>query len=273
MKKISLLILGFALAAFPSCMNQGAQSDSSADTIVLTKEEQLLMEQLKFNIENLVESAQHLKAAPFISKKDDGSVELTEKEKMVKPDYLYSFTSTSELVDLSQKYRAVAILGVDKVIAEKYGMPTEGYSAAIGKLVIEIGDPAFTKFATTVWEEKGPVNEALSALVDGEYNAERQKFFWEFIAAGLVEQTYVLTENMEKFMPMFDDQTASDLTFNFVCVHYGILEMTKLYEEMATLHEVLDPLYVINATSKAELEKQLIELKDTIKEVRQKLLK
>jgi len=272
MKKLSLLMLGFALFALPSCMNQGGDSDSNADSVAISKEEQLLMEQLKFNINNLVESAKQLKAAPFVSQKDDGSIELTEKEKMVKPDYLFDLSSTNELVDLSQKYRAVAILGIDQVIAEKYDMSTAGFKASIAKLVLEIDDPAFSKFAQTVWEEHGPVNEAISELVDGEYEADRAKFFWEFIAAGLVEQTYVLTENMDKFMPMFDDQSASDVTFNFVCVHYGITEMIKLYPEMASLDEVLLPLYVINATSKAELERQLIELKDVIKAVRQNIL-
>lgn len=272
MKKLTLLALGLAIAILPSCMNQGGGSKSDADSVTLTKEEQILMEQIKFNVNNLIESAKNLKAAPFISQKENGSVELTEKEKMVKPNYLYDLSSTNELIDLIQKYRAVAVLGVDQVIAEKYEMPTAGFKASIAKLVLEIDDPAFSEFAKTVWDENGPVNDAISALVDGEYEAERARYFWEFIAAGLVEQTYVLTENMDKFMPMFDDQSAADVTFNFVCVHYGITEMIKLYPEMASLDEVLMPLYVINATSKAELEKQLLELKDTIKGVREGLL-
>jgi len=272
MKKLSLFFLGFAVLALPSCMNQGGQSGSSADTVKISQEEKLLSEQLKFNVNNLIESAKKLKTAPFISKKDDGSIELTAQEKMVKPDYLFDLSSTNKLVNLSDKYRAVAILGVDKVIAEKYEMPIAGFKAAIGKLVLEIDDPALKEFSKSVWESDGPVDQAISTLVDAEYSAERQRFFWEFIAAGLVEEVYVMTENMDKFMPMFDDQSASDVTFNFVCVHYGLTEMMKLYPEMESLDKVLGPLYVINATSKKELEQQLIELKDTIKRVRQNIL-
>lgn len=272
MKKLTLLVLGLALIALPSCFNQGGESESDVDTAQMSQEEKLLTEQLKFNMKNLVESAKLLKAAPFITEKKSGEYALSDKEKMVKPDYLYDFSTVGKLTNLSQKYRAVAVLGVDKVLAELYDMPVTGFKASIAKLIVDINDPALTQFSKSVWDNDGNVNEAISALVDGEYEAQRANYFWEFVAAGLVEEVYILTENMDKFLPLFDDQAAADITFNFVCVHYGLTEMIKLYPEMSSLDEVLVPLYVINATSVDELKTQLLELKDSIKRIRTNLL-
>mgnify|MGYP003314835870 CR=1 FL=1 len=89
MKKFSLLLLAIALIAFPSCMNQqGGENDSNADTTQISAEEQLLLEQLKFNMKNLIESAKQLKTAPFISHKGDGGYQLSDNGWSAQTDYV-----------------------------------------------------------------------------------------------------------------------------------------------------------------------------------------
>ena len=71
---------------------------------------------------------------------------------------------------------------------------------------------------------------------------------------------------------MFDDESASEVTYNFVCVHEGIRSLIEFYPEMESLNTILDPLYVINAINVEQLKAQLIELKGEIEVIRTALL-
>ncbi|MCQ2168586.1 MAG: hypothetical protein MJY69_08010 [Bacteroidales bacterium] len=272
MKKYAVALLALAIVAMPSCKNQNKKSEGT-ETKEISQKEALLQEDLKINVENLVESAKKIKSVPFAKTLPDGTVALTDKEKMVKPDYLLEASVANNLVTLSQKYRTVAMLTADKIVADLYEMPTTEYKTAISKLIIDLGDDAVKDFADTNWEDKGESDAAIGKLVDAEYAAGRSNFFWEATTAFLVEQLYVITRNIDKFMPMFTDETAADVTYNFVCVHEGITQMIEFYPEMESLNNALLPLYVINAISVDQLKEQLTELKGEIEAVRYFLLK
>ena len=83
---------------------------------------------------------------------------------------------------------------------------------------------------------------------------------------------FILTRNIDKFMPMFTDETASEITYNFVCVHDGLTKTVNATPEMASLNEILEPLYVINAINVEQLRSQLEELKDEVEVARKALL-
>lgn len=272
MKKISVILLALAIVAIPSCKNQNNKKQAEeAATHEITEKEKLVAEELKVNLQNLIESTKQMKAVPFIYS-ENGAVQLTAKEKMVKPDYLLAPSAANDLVTLAQKYRAVAMLSIDKVIAKMYDMPVDEIEAALAKLTLEINDPALKEFSDNLQANKG-AGDAISKFLQDEYDANRANFYWEAMAAGLVEQIYILTRNMDKFLPMFDDQAASDVTYNFVCVHEGISSMVEFYPEMESLNSALLPLYVINAINVNQLRDQLTELKGEIEVVRTILLK
>jgi len=272
MKKISVILLALAIIAMPGCKNQNNKKQAEETTThEISQKEQLITEDLKINMQNLIESSKQMKAVPFIYS-TNGSVQLSAKEKMVKPDYLIDPACTNDLVTLSQKYRAVSMLSIDKVVAKMYDMPIDDIEAALAKLTVDINDAALKEYSENLAANKG-AGETISKFLEDEYNANRANFYWEATAAGLVEQIYVLTQNMDKFLPMFDDQAASDVTYNFVCVHEGISSLVEFYPEMESLNAALLPLYVINAISVDQLRTQLTELKGEIEVIRAILLK
>lgn len=165
------------------------------------------------------------------------------------------------------------MLGADLVVANLYEMPANDIKEGISKLLVDISDPALDVFAQTPWGTTEDASVAVSALLEDEYAADRANFFWESAAASMVEQLYVVTRDIDKFMPMFDDEAATDVTFNFICVHQGIISLMDVYPELQSLNTVMEPLYVINAISAAQLKEQLTTLKGSIEGARAALLK
>lgn len=273
MKKITVIILALTLALAPSCKNQkNKKVVKEVEKTEISEKEKNLTEELKANLKNLAESAKQLKTIAFIQKKSDGSFTLTEDEKLVKPDYLVDPAVVDELVTLSQKYRCWTMLGVDKMVCELYDMPVTEYESAIARLIADLNDPAIDSFAGIDWNVDETVKAELDKFVDAEYSAGRAPFMWDAVAASLVEQMYVITRNIDLFMPLFDDQSAADFTYNFVTVHERILDLMEFYPEMENLNDALLPLYVINAITADQLKSQLMELKGEIEIVREFLL-
>lgn len=272
MKKLTIILLAAALVALPSCKNNKKAKTEAPDYTNATVD-QLTSEALEADMANLIESAKKIKVVPFVKSQKDGKLTLTDKEKMVKPDYLFTPASAAELVTLNQKYRAVGMLTSDKAIAELYEIPTADFNEAIFKLLTDINDPALEQFYTLPVLDIETNREAFSLFVDDEYKAGRINYFWEGVTAGLVEQLYILTRDIDKFMPMFTDELASDITYNFVCVHDGLTKTVNATPEMASLNDILKPLYVINAITVDELRNQLTTLKGDIEVAREALLK
>ncbi|MCQ2157134.1 MAG: hypothetical protein MJY53_01940 [Bacteroidales bacterium] len=274
MKKLSIVLLAAAIVALPSCKNNNKNAgEQEAKDYSESTASEIVEETLKADLTNLIQSAKSIKPVPFIKAQKDGKLVLSEKEKMVKPDYLLNPSITSKLATLYQKYRAVGMLTTDKNIADMYEMPISDYNEAIFKVLTDINDPALMNFYTLPSIDIESDREAFSTFVDEEYEEDRANFFWDGIAAAMVEQVFILTRDVDKFMPMFTDELAADITFNFVCVHDGLTKMVDAYPEMASLNEVLTPLYVINAINVEQLREQLLSVKEDVENARAFLLK
>ncbi|MBQ0053629.1 MAG: hypothetical protein KBS89_04120 [Bacteroidales bacterium] len=267
MKKFALLLLAAAMVVMTSCKNAQNSEENSQE---VSLQEQYLTEDLKIQVQGLAESLQNLKHFPGINIFREDSVtkfELTPKQKMLKPDFLLAPNVADNLVNLTQKYRAVGMLSVDYTTAQLYDMPVDEYKAALTKLDTDINDPAFKALGEDTFNSID-----IMAFYDAEVEAGRTNFFWEIIAASAVEQVYIMTQKMDLFLPAFDDKTASDVTYRFILVQEGIKALIPYHPEMESLNEVLEPLYVLNAINVEQLMNQLVELKGEIEVARQKLL-
>lgn len=274
MKRFALTILAILVVAMPSswCRTR-VKAKAKAPEYINVPASQYVNETLKADMASLIESAKGIKSVPFLKSQKDGKIALSAKEKMVKPSFLMKADIATGLVTLNQKYRAVGILSSDKAIAELYEMPVGAYGEALFKLLTDINDPALMDFYTLPSIDIESNKEAFGVFVDGEVAEGRINYFWEGVTAGLVEQIFILTRDIDKFMPMFTDELASDITYNFVCVHDGLTKTVNATPEMASLNKILEPLYVINAISVDQLRKQLTELKGDIEVARAALLK
>lgn len=274
MKKLAIIALALAIVVIPSCNgNKGKKSENNETKKEVSQKEKNATELLKVNLQAFVESAKQFKPVSFATKDEGGKIVLSDKEKMVKPDYLLPLSEADGLVTLTQKYRALAIYATDNALAKLYDMPLNDYKAVMGKLLASINDPALEAFANEDLVGSESYQAALETLLNAENEAGRTPLTAQMLSATLVEQVYILTQNIDKFLPMFDDQVASDVTFNFICVHESIMSMMEFYPELESLNTIMTPLYAINAINVDQLKEQLIGLKAQTEAIRANILK
>ena len=124
MKKISIFAVVLAAVTFISCGgNKSANADEQANAEKSFEQEQVEAK-IKMELDSLSAELGKLKKVPFLQEGENG-LQLTEQEKQVKPDYLLSPSVAENAVTLSEKYRTLAALCVDKQIAALYEMPTD----------------------------------------------------------------------------------------------------------------------------------------------------
>ncbi|MBQ1633562.1 MAG: hypothetical protein II050_02605, partial [Bacteroidaceae bacterium] len=100
----------------------------------------------------------------------------------------------------------------------------------------------------------------------------RINYFWQIVSTALVEQLYVVSQNTDKFLAAFDDETASNMSYRMILIQDAINRLTEYDPEVTPVAEALEPLNVINATSVSELKEQLESAKDQIAAARQSLV-
>lgn len=262
MKKLAIA-LAICLAV-TSCFNrQKSKNEEPAKS-----EAELMAEAVvKIQLDSIAEEIGKLQPVGLVEGIKNGEVILTDSEKAVKPDYLADPAYAKNLQTLAQKYRAVAILGVDSEVAKLYDMPTADYDAALKKLYADINDPAIKEF-----NESKTLQVAIEKCYDTAKANKREYFFWEAATAALVEQAYVASRNIDKFIVAFDDKSASDFSYNVILLTAAIDRLASLNAEYVKLNESLKPLYKINALNLDEFRAQLESVKDELVPARQALM-
>ena len=186
----------------------------------------------------------------------------------MKPDFLLAPAVIEEATTLAEKYRILSALSVDKKIAALYEMPTEEYDAAISKLAADINDPSFK-----VVDDASSIFETGQKLYDAMNENGRINYFWQLMASSLVEETYVISQNTEKFITAFDDDAAANVTFRIVLLSDAIARLTQYDPEVEPVAKAVEALAPLNAISVDQLKAQLEEAKENIAEARAQLLK
>ena len=270
MKKLSIIAAAFAAIVFAACGNKTAQNAESADSVVKSFEQQQIEASIKMHVDSLASEVGKLKMVPFLQADGNGGIQLTKEEKQVKPDYLLDPASAEEATVLSEKYRLLSALDVDKRIAKLYEMPTEDYDKAITKLAADINDPSFKVLDN---ENTASVSETTQTLYDQMEKNGRLNYFWQLAAASLVEQLYLANQNSDKYLSTFTDEAAANTTFRVVLILDALKRLAQFDPEIQPVAEAVDPLSVLNATTVAELKSQIAEAKDNINAAREALVK
>ena len=124
---------------------------------------------------------------------------------------------------------------------------------------------------------KNTTSEQISGMYQNFYDAEvkngRINLFWELSGALLIENLYIISQNIDKFMPLFTDQDASDFTLRIFLINQSVEQLVAYYPELATLSKAMQPLNVLNAMDAAEFKSQLLEMKGQLEVIRGSLLK
>jgi len=146
-------------------------------------------------------------AEQFINVSDDADIfakiNLTEEEKMVKPDYLLDPNDVSKFVTKRQKVNALAIYECETFIRNMYGMPTDEVKEVTAKLALELNHPADIDMYLE-WDKPS------SELIKSEYNACKERgdvsYFWQFENAILYETNYLFANNPELYLKQIGEE-------------------------------------------------------------------
>ena len=267
MKKLSFLAVALTAMIFASCGgNKNANTNEEAQEEKSFEQEQVEAS-IKMHLDSLAAEVGRLKQLPFVQNDGEG-LELTKEEKQVKPEYLANPANAENATTLAEKYRMLSILGVDKRIAALYEMPTDEYEAAITKLLADINDPSFKAI-----EDADNIFETTEGLYNAMEENGRINFFWQLAAGSLVEELYIASQNTEKFLSVFDDDAASNVTFRIVLVTDAISRLAEYDEDIKPVAEAIEPLKVLNAISVDQLKSQLAEANEQIAAARAALVK
>jgi len=267
MKKLSFLAIAFAVIALAACGGKkSAQADEATDSLK-SFEQQQIEASIKMHMDSIASELGKLKSLPFLNEGKDG-ITLTKQEKQVKPDYLLPANVAEEATTLTEKYRIMSALSVDRKIAALYEMPTEDYEKAITKLAADINDPSFKAI-----EDAGTIFETTSALYDEMEKNGRINYFWQLASAALVEQLYVCNQNADKFLSSFNDEAAANVTFRIVLVLDAVNRLAQYDPDIEPVAQAIAPLNALNATSVAEMKEQMAKMKDQINAARKALVK
>ena len=267
MKKLSFLAIAFAVIVLAACGGKkSAQADEATDSLK-SFEQQQIEASIKMHMDSIASELGKLKSLPFLNEGKDG-ITLTKQEKQVKPDYLLPANVAEETTTLTEKYRIMSALSVDKKIAALYEMPTEDCEKAITKLAADINDPSFKAI-----EDAGTIFETTSALYDEMEKNGRINYFWQLASAALVEQLYVCNQNADKFLSSFNDEAAANVTFRIVLVLDAVNRLAQYDPDIEPVAQAIAPLNALNATSVAEMKEQMAKMKDQINAARKALVK
>ena len=265
MKKLTILAL--AAIVFAACGgNKSANVEAETDTLKSFEQEQIEAS-IKMHFDSIAAEFSKMEQPKFVKETKDG-ISLTKEEKQVKPNYLLAPAVADEATTLAEKYRIISALSVDKRIANLDEMPVEDYEKAITKLAADIDDPSFK-----VIDNAGSLFETSSELYNAMDQNGRINYFWQIASAALVEQLYVVSQNKDKFLSTFTDETAANVTFRIILILDATNRLSQYDPEIQPIATALAPLEHLNATTVDELRAQIDDMSEEILAAREALVK
>ncbi len=262
MKRISFLFAAAIALVLASCGGKTAGEQNDSDSVSF--EQSQIEEKIMMELDSVADEWNKL--APVEGVLSNGKIQLSDEEIKVKPDYLLDLAQIENLSLLSQKYRAIGMLSVDKKVAELYKMDVDAYKATIAKLATDVNDPAINV-------KDNSSTDDVKAFYSAERENGRINLFWEASAAAIVENLYVISQNIDKFLPAFDDQSASDFTYHIALLKLSLDDLATYDNNIKALDELMAPLNELNAISVDQFREQLNKMKPQIEAVRAELLK
>ena len=223
--KNSFLIISLVLVAALtiSCKNtrNSGNDGQSFDEATLEAAKVELAEDVLNTLENLATG--YIDAADKMHFDNLLTDNLTEKEKMVTPDYLLDPSVASNMLTRLQKTNALAILVTEYPVRIAYGMPVDQSKEAIAKLVVDLNHPIDLDGETN----GAPIAERTRQLYENCKERGELNYFWQFAFACQSSLLYLISNNTDKFLNNIDETSYQ----NFDKHIKTCLEALKIYAQ------------------------------------------
>lgn len=223
MKKALIIVAALAVCLV-SCKNN-KNNQPTTDEVEVVKE--ALADSLLAEIDAIAEQFDNASMKVFSSK-----MVLTDKEKMVKPDYLLDPAEADKFVTKTQKVNALAIYVSEMQLRKAYGMPTDDVMAAIAKLEVDINHPTDIEFMTS--------DASRSEKIKKEYEICKERdeidYFWKFQYAIQCETGFLLAKNPDLFFSKMNDEDVALFGRQCKSVEKVIAYLAPYDEEMNNIY-------------------------------------
>jgi len=232
MKHIHILIALAMLAALTmvSCGNNKKAQNQEPTQEEVQEMKQALADTVLAYIDSCVEKLCDATSKSFRIQ----TMELTDEEKMIKPDYLLDPSVSNNLVTKTQKINALAIYLAELGIRKLYDMPQEETKEVIAKLALDVNHPIDDDLLTS----DTPTSEKMKK----EYEICKERgdvaYFWQFQVAALTEISYLLAQNPELFFSKITDEQWQSWAVLKQTRRAALEELAKYDEEMAQVWEL-----------------------------------
>ena len=264
MNKKSIILAAVSALILTACGGQKNGNNAADDTDSTEFKQEEIESQIMAQLDSISDLWMTLK--PVEGLYNNGKIQLSDDEKKAKPTYLLDVKEASDLSLLSQKYRAMGMLAVDRRILQLYDEETDVVDAALAKLATEVGDPA-------IKGQNSSDPEYIKAFYNNKKEGGRLNLFWEMASAVIVENLYVVSQNLDKFILIFDDKQASDLSYQIALLKLSLDDLATYDNNIKELDEMLAPLNELNAATVNDLKEQLKKMKPQIETIRGQLLR
>jgi len=236
-----IAIMAICSAMMISCKNK--KSEPTPEEIEAQKV--ALADSVLAQIDDLVDQFYDAASKSFKLKEFD----LTDAEKMVKPDYLLDPSVASTLVTKSQKINALAIYLAELNIRKIYDMPLDETKEVIANLATEVNHPIDADILSG--------DTKTSEKLKREYEVCKERgdlaYFWQYFNAIHYEYSYIIAQNPKMYLGKISDDQWKAFSEVKKTRSNAVRELAKYDDEMAGLKKFIDSNIVFSSKEEAEM--------------------
>jgi len=228
MKRILLLLAFVAIyaAMTVSCRNTNTAEPNQEE---IQQQKQILADSLLADMDVLVDQYCDASLNAFRLQ----AMELTDAEKMVKPDYLLDPSLAGTFVTNTQKFNALVIYIIEDGIRKIYDMPRNDVQEAIAKLAAGLNYPFDAEFSVSDL----PVSKKTKARYDAFKERGDLASFWRFEVVLIAEIDYVIANNPDLFFSKISEEQWQQYYLRKTTRLQALEKLEKYDEESALLLE------------------------------------
>lgn len=182
-------------------------------------------------------------------------MQLTDEEKLLKPDYLLDPSVANNLVTRSQKINALAIYIVEAGIRRIYDMPIDNVKESIAKLAVDLNYPIDLDYSIS----NSPVSEKTKARYDAFKQRGDMVSFWQFEYALVCEIDYIVANNPNLFFNKITEEQWQSFYQRKLSRMKPIEDLAQYDEEMAQLYDYITRNRVLATQKERDLNNQTKE--------------
>jgi len=161
------------------------------------------------------------------------SLELTDAEKLMKPDYLLDPSVAATLVTKSQKTNALAIYVTEIGVRMMYDMPLDEVNEVIAKLAAELNYPLDIAYSAS----DAPLSEKIKTNYEVFKENENLAFFWQSHYAIIAEIAYLFAQNPELYFSKITEEQWQNYRKRIGALDEALAKLAPYDDEVALVWE------------------------------------